>query len=114
MHNLPKTVQCSGWEDEQRKVEDGKPVEEDEAAADAATEEEEEEGEVYRRQEQSEEAREEEEAAVERDAGVEEEGEGGVEEGSVEGEGQTPPVEEPDESKELTSQQVRASVHDKE
>merc|ERR1719458_1168775 len=94
----------SGWEDEQRKVEDGKPVEEDEAAADGATEEEEEEGEVYRRQEQSEEAREEEEAAVERDAGVEEEGEGGVEEESVEGEGQeerqTPPVEEPDESKE--------------
>ena len=103
-------VQYSGWEDEQRKVEDGKAVEREEGGEDEAAAAEEEEGEVYHRQEQSEEAREEEEEAdVERGAADEKEGEGGIEEGSVEGEGQeaTPPLE-------LSSEQVRGIVQNEE
>ena len=80
-------------------MEDGKPVEREDAEDEAA--EEEEEGEVYHRQDQE---QEEEEAD-------EKEGEGGVEEWSLKGERQeatTPPVEEePGESKELSSEQVR-------
>ena len=91
-------------------MEDGKPVEREDGEDEAGGEEEE--GEVYHRQEQSEEATE--EAEVERegcDGADEKEGGEGVEEISVEVEGErqeaTPPVEEPDESNELSSQQVR-------
>merc|ERR1712032_1270542 len=102
----------SGWEDEQRKVEDGKPVDREDAEEEQAAEEEEEEGEVYHRQEQSEEVKE--DAACQEEADVEERDaadekqkgeEEGVEELSVEGGGEQValPVEEPEE---LGSQEV--------
>merc|ERR1712032_1578793 len=100
----------SGWEDEQRKDEDGKPVDREDAEEEQAAEEEE--GEVYHRQEQSEEVKE--DAACQEEADVEERDaadekqkgeEEGVEELSVEGGGEQValPVEEPEE---LGSQEV--------
>ena len=106
-------MKCLGWEDEQRKVEDGKPVDREDAEEEQAAEEEEEEGEVYQRQEQSEEVKEdaacqEEADVVEPDAADEKQKgeEEGVEELSVEGGGEQValPVEEPEE---LGSQEVR-------
>ena len=107
-------MKCLGWEDEQRKVEDGKPVDREDAEEEqAAEEEEEEEGELYHRQEQSEEVKEdaacqEEADVVECDAADEKQKgeEEGVEELSVEGGGEQVelPVEEPEQ---LGSQEVR-------
>ena len=106
-------MKCLGWEDEQRKVEDGKPVDREDAEEEQAAEEEEEEGEVYHRQEQSEEVKEdaacqEEADVVERDAADEKQKgeEEGVEELSVEGGGEQVelPVEEPEQH---GSQEVR-------
>ena len=106
-------MKCLGWEDEQRKVEDGKPVDREDAEEEQAAEEEQEEGEVYHRQEQSEEVKE--DAACQEEADVEERDaadekqkgeEEGVEELSVEGGGEQValPVEEPEQ---LGSQEVR-------